>query len=85
MPGSDQLEKYIEKFVEAYFDKFEQLDEATSENLEPEIDPPHADEFINEIYLAPYGLSARVIATHLQVAASTFAPIASIDASRSSD
>ena len=40
-------------------------------------DPPHPGEFINEIYLAPYELSARVIATHLQVAASTFARLVS--------
>lgn len=40
-------------------------------------DPPHPGEFIQEIYLDPFELSARAIAAHLQVAPSTFARLVS--------
>jgi len=34
-------------------------------------DPPHPGEFIAETYLAPFGLSARVLAGNLEVSPST--------------
>lgn len=34
-------------------------------------DPPHPGEFITEVYLAPYGISGRELASRLDVAAST--------------
>lgn len=33
--------------------------------------PPHPGEFIESIYMEPFGLSCRTLATHLGVAAST--------------
>lgn len=33
--------------------------------------PPHPGEFIREVYLAPFGISARQLAAHLDVAPST--------------
>ena len=48
-------------------------------------DPPHPGEFINEIYLTPYGLSARAIASHLQVSPSTFSRLISGQAGVSAD
>jgi addiction module HigA family antidote len=33
--------------------------------------PPHPGEFINEVYLAPHGISGRELASKLDVAAST--------------
>jgi antitoxin HigA-1 len=35
--------------------------------------PPHPGEFINEVYLAPYGVSLRKLAERLDVAPSTLA------------
>jgi antitoxin HigA-1 len=35
--------------------------------------PPHPGEFIREIYLAPYGVSLRTLAEHLDVVPSTLA------------
>ncbi|GBL06347.1 HigA family addiction module antitoxin [Ningiella sp. W23] len=37
--------------------------------------PPHPGEFIESIYLEPYGVSCRTLATHLGVAASTLSRI----------
>lgn len=37
--------------------------------------PPHPGEFIREVYLEPFGLSARHLATKLQVSPSTVARI----------
>lgn len=34
--------------------------------------PPHPGEFIREVYMAPYGISARRVAKSLGVAPSTF-------------
>ncbi|MEE9166999.1 MAG: HigA family addiction module antitoxin [Candidatus Neomarinimicrobiota bacterium] len=34
--------------------------------------PPHPGEFIREVYLEPFGLSARKVAKNLNVAPSTF-------------
>ena len=34
--------------------------------------PPHPGEFIREVYLAPFGISARQVADSLGVSASTF-------------
>lgn len=33
--------------------------------------PPHPGEFIDAVYMEPYGLSCRTLANHLGVAAST--------------
>lgn len=33
--------------------------------------PPHPGEFLTEVYLAPYGISGRELASRLDVAAST--------------
>ena len=35
--------------------------------------PPHPGEFINEVYLAPYGVSLRKLAERLDVSPSTLA------------
>jgi len=37
--------------------------------------PPHPGEFITEVYLAPYGISARELALRLDVAASTISRV----------
>ena len=37
--------------------------------------PPHPGEFIESIYLQPYGISCRNLASHLDVAASTLSRI----------
>lgn len=37
--------------------------------------PPHPGEFIREVYLAPFGLSARHLATKIKVSPSTVARI----------
>lgn len=37
--------------------------------------PPHPGEFIESVYLKPYGVSCRTLATHLGVAASTLSRI----------
>jgi addiction module HigA family antidote len=37
--------------------------------------PPHPGEFINEIYLAPFGISARELALRLDVAPSTISRV----------
>jgi addiction module HigA family antidote len=37
--------------------------------------PPHPGEFIESVYLEPYGISCRNLATHLGVAASTMSRI----------
>jgi addiction module HigA family antidote len=37
--------------------------------------PPHPGEFMESIYLEPYGVSCRTLATHLGVAASTLSRI----------
>jgi addiction module HigA family antidote len=37
--------------------------------------PPHPGEFIGDVYMAPYNLSCRTLATHLGVAASTLSRI----------
>ncbi len=34
--------------------------------------PPHPGEFIREVYLTPFGISARQVADNLGVSASTF-------------
>jgi antitoxin HigA-1 len=39
--------------------------------------PPHPGEIISEIYLEPFGISARVIAVDLQVDPSTFSRVIS--------
>lgn len=39
--------------------------------------PPHPGEFIQDIYLKPYGLSIRAIAVHLGVSPSTLARLVS--------
>jgi addiction module HigA family antidote len=38
-------------------------------------DPPHPGEFITETYLTPFGISGRLLATHLGVSASTLARV----------
>jgi addiction module HigA family antidote len=37
--------------------------------------PPHPGEFIESVYLEPFGISCRTLATHLGVAASTLSRI----------
>ena len=37
--------------------------------------PPHPGEFIREVYLEPSGISARQLALHLDVAASTLSRV----------
>lgn len=37
--------------------------------------PPHPGEFIESVYLEPYGISCRDLASHLGVAASTMSRI----------
>ena len=37
--------------------------------------PPHPGEFIESVYLEPFGVSCRTLATHLGVAASTLSRI----------
>jgi addiction module HigA family antidote len=37
--------------------------------------PPHPGEFIREVYLAPFGISARQVAENLGVSASTFSRV----------
>jgi addiction module HigA family antidote len=37
--------------------------------------PPHPGEFIKSVYLEPFGISCRTLATHLGVAASTLSRI----------
>lgn len=37
--------------------------------------PPHPGEFITEVYLAPYGISGRELASRLDVAASTISRV----------
>ena len=37
--------------------------------------PPHPGEFIEAIYLEPYSISCRTLATHLGVAASTLSRV----------
>jgi len=37
--------------------------------------PPHPGEFIDDVYMQPYNLSCRTLATHLNVAASTLSRI----------
>lgn len=40
-------------------------------------DPPHPGEFIREVYLEPFAISSRSVATKLNVAPSTFARLLS--------
>ena len=37
--------------------------------------PPHPGEFIESVYLEPYGISCRTLASHLGVAASTLSRV----------
>jgi len=37
--------------------------------------PPHPGEFIESVYLEPYGVSCRTLASHLGVAASTLSRV----------
>ena len=43
--------------------------------LTPLHNPPHPGEFITEVYLEPFGVSGRVLARHLGVAASTLSRV----------
>jgi len=42
--------------------------------------PPHPGEFINGVYLEPYGISHRKVAEHLDVAPSTLSRVVKGDA-----
>jgi addiction module HigA family antidote len=45
--------------------------------IEPMHDPPHPGEFISEVYLEPFGISARHLAARLAVSPSTIARLLS--------
>ena len=47
------------------------------DELKPMHNPPHPGEFISEVYLEPFGVSGRELATHLDVAASTLSRVLS--------
>lgn len=47
------------------------------DTLKPMHNPPHPGEFISEVYLVPYGVSARELAGRLQVSPSTLTRVLS--------
>ena len=47
------------------------------DTLKPMHNPPHPGEFISEVYLVPYGVSARELAARLQVSPSTLTRVLS--------